>query len=424
LVRKLLSRSRIRWSLFAIAALLVLFITIPQVWAWYHLRAAQVELAKYNPEEARKQLALCADVWGWRPSVRLLASRAARQAGELDAARQELRECQRLAGGVTDETVFEWALLQAASGDVREVEDYIQKRANSSPEMAPLAWEALAEGYLRIYRLRDAKDCLDRWLKQDPDNIRATELRGTTFVTGKGVVRGADDYRKVLSLDPNRKQTRWRLIGCLLDLGGYEEASQLLEDFARANPDDPDGAARLARCYFMLNREDEARELLTKALTKHPDDKLCLRTSGQFAMAGGRLTEAESTLRHATAVWPEDYQTQWLLFETLRRQGKDAEAKEQNLRAQEVKDRSERIGELQSRQLADYPLDPALHYEMGILLIRTGHPDVGEQWLHTALGLDPNHKPSHTALADYYDRIGDKVQAEEHRRRAKMKNEE
>ena len=415
MVRRLFSRR----GLILLAALLV-GLAGPQVWAWHHLRSARSALGSYDPERARASLASCARVWGGRAEVRLLASRAARQAGDLEAAESELRECQRILGGATEETAFEWALTQAAAGNVREVEEYLQGRAGQSPGAGPLVWEALTEGYLRVYRTLDAMTCVSHWLKGDPDNVRALELRGRVYVTGKGVVRGADDYRRVLQLDPGREKTRWRLVVCLIDLGGYEEAAGHLEMFARTRPGDPDVAARLARCYVMMKRGDEARKLLDAALAGHPDHGPCLRARGQVALTSDPpdLPAAEAFLRRAVAALPDDYQTNWSFAEALRQQGKADEAKAQLAHAEELRDRLERLGELRSRKLAEQPLDPALHYEMGVLLIRGDHPEVGAQWLASALQLDPNHKLAHAALADYFDRKGDKARAAEHRRKA------
>jgi predicted Zn-dependent protease len=409
---RLFTRRRALWLA---AALLVVGLLAPQAWAWHQLREARKSLARHHPEEARGALASCSKVWGSRASVRLLACRAAWQADDPEAALAELRAAQRLSGGATDETAFEWALLQAAGGNVREVDEYLQKRVRQSPEVGPLVWEALALGYLRVYRTLDAMACLNHWLERDPNNVRALELRGQTFVTGKGVVRGVEDYRRALELDPGREQTRWHLVEGLLALGGYEEAVGHLELIARRTPDDPKVASMLARCYNFLGRRAEARALLDAALARHPDDGLCLRTRGQLALMDDRKPEAEAWLRRAAAVMPDDYQAQWLLFEALRQQGKQDEAREQNRRADEVKERAARIGELQSRKLAEFPLDPALHYEMGVLVIQSGRGEVGERWLLTALNLDPTHAPSHAALADYYQRRGDRAKAEYHR---------
>lgn len=409
---------RIRPLLWAATALLVLMLAAPQAWAWYHLREARAALANYHPEQARAALSACERVWGGRVSVRLLACRAAWQDGDPEAAFAELRAAQRLAGGATEETAFEWALLQASAGHFADVEEYLHRRAQQSPEVAPLIWEALSVGYLRVYRAFDAMPCLNLWLRHQPENLRALELRARAYVIGKSVSHGVQDYRKVLSMDPTRTPTRWRLIGCLLDLGSYDDAAAELELLARDSRDDPEIAGRLARCYIMSRRADDARVLLDTALANHPSHGLCLRIRGQLSLSQKQPAEAEAYLRRAVAVLAEDYQTQWLLFEAIRQQGKLEEARVQQHKAEEIKDRTERLGELQSRKLAEQPLDPALHYEMGVLLLRTGYPEVGEQWLHSALKLDFNHKPSHAALAEYYERLGNKTRAEEHRKKA------
>jgi tetratricopeptide (TPR) repeat protein len=399
--------------------LLLLGLASPQAWAWYQLRAANSALGHYHPEEARKSLTSCLAVWSHSKSVHLLMSRAARQDGDLEAALQELRIAQRLSGEATSETAFEWALLQASAGNVREVDDYLQKQVTQNPEKGPLVWEALVEGYLTVYDNQDAMICIDLWLKQRPDDVRALELRGRTLVAGRGISNGAKEYRRVLALDPTRKKTRWRLIESLINLGSYEEAAQHLELFARDEPDSPEIASRLARCYIVLNRRDESRQLLDRMLEKYPENGLCLRVRGQFALTESpeseAAAEAERYLRKAAAILPEDYQTQFLLFESLRRQGKSQEAHEQHLIVEAVKERSEHLSELRSRKLTEQPLDPALHYEMGMLLSRTGHADAGEAWFLNAVRLDPNHKPAHAALADHYEKIGNKTLAAQHR---------
>lgn len=410
-----LSRGRV---LLVLSLLGAAGLAAPQAWAWYHVRAARAALDRYHPEEARASLSAALTVWPERTPVRLLASRAARQAGDLEAADADLRAGQRLAGGASEDVAFEWALLQAAAGNVGEVDEYLQRWVRRDPPRAPLVWEALVTGYVRIYRTLDAMACANHWLERDPDNVRALELRGQTYVAGKGVQRGAEDFRRALELDPARDDTRWRLVLCLLDLGGYEEALAHLERVARRRPGDPEVVARIARCKNMLGRGTEARQELDALLERHPGHGLALRTRGHFALADQDPAAAERWLRRAADARPADYQTQWLLFQALRQQNKTAEAEAQLAVAERAKDDAERLGELQSRRIAEHPLDPALHYEMAVLLTRTGHPDVAERWLVSALALDPDHKPSHAALADYYTRTGDTAKAAGHRRQA------
>lgn len=397
-------------------------LTAPQLWAAYHWYQARAALARYHPEAARPALARCGRVWRESATVALVATRAAWQDGDMEAAAAHLRDAQRRLGGATEATAFEWALANAAAGNVSDVEEYLQKRATQAPETdGPLVWEALAMGYLRVYRILDAMACVETWLRREPDNVRALELRGQTYVTGKGVVRGSEDYRRALERDPTRAATRRRLIDALISLGTYDEAAFHLEYLGAQRGDDPGLASRLARCYILLDRRAEAARLLDVVLARYPDDGLSLRTRGQLALTDPRNPDpatAEADLRRAAQLLPEDYQTQNLLFQALQQQGKVAEARAQLELAEAVRDRAERLGELTSRKLAEFPLDPALHYEMGKLLLDTGRTEVGLQWLNTALKLDPGHRPSHQALAEYFRSTGDGTRAEYHRRLA------
>lgn len=398
-------------------ALVAIGLAVPHAAAAWQYRAALRDLDRFHPEEARRRLETCLAVWPKLESVRRLASRASRQAGDLEGADEQIHLAQRLNGGTSDEIAFEWALLQAADGNVRIVEDYLQKQADARPEDAGLVWEALAEGYLRSFRILDAMACLEHWLTSSPDNVRALELRGRTFIVGKGVKRGSDDLRRVLELDPTRVDARLRFTRALLDLGSYGEAVPHLELLMKSRPDDPEVPVRLARCFNMLDRKPEARRLLEDVVAKHPDDALALRTLGQFALSEGRAGDAEAYLRRAAAGLPNDYTANWFLYEALRQQSKP-EAATQLKVAEQVRDRSERIGELRSRKMAEQPLEPGLHVEMASLLQRSGQPEAAAGWLQSALLLDPNFKPAHAALAEHYSKTGKLDLAEEHRRRA------
>lgn len=418
LLRRLSSK---RLLVVLLATGLVLGLGGRQAWAWYQLRAARDALARHHPDAARDHLARCLKVWPHSESALLLDSRAARQSGDLEEADRRLRACQRLHGGTSDEIALEWALLRATGGAPGEVEEYLQRRIEQEPELAPLVWEALAEGYIRLYRILDAVACLDQWLRLDPDNLRALELRGMAYQNGKSARKAADDFHRVIVADPTRSATRRRLVNCLLDMGSYEEALPHLEYLRQEKPNDPDVQVRLARCQNMLGRGEQARQLLDAVLAKHPENLLALRTRGQFALADGRPGEAEDWLRRAVRAAPEDYLANHLLFRALQQQDKGDEARAQLRKAETIKDRVERLGELRSRKLSVQPLDPALHYEMGVLLLRGGHKAVGESWLLSALALDPDYRPAHAALADYYQSQGDSSRAAEHRRRAQSK---
>ena len=63
--------------------------------------------------------------------------------------------------------------------------------------------------------------------------------------------------------------------------------------------------------------------------------------------------------------------------------------------------------------------DPEPACELGKINLELGREDVGVYWLNVALDRDPNHGPTHAALADFFDKKGDKARALQERRLAR-----
>ncbi len=409
---------RPRRLLAVLLALAGLCLAAPNLWAWYQLRAARAELARYHFAAARGHLDRCLRVWPGSVEAHRLASRAARQAGDLAEAARQLRECQRLRPGKSDEITLEWALLQAAGGPPDEVEEYLHGRAAQAPAEAPLIREALAVGYSRVYRVLDALAELDRWLGQSPDDVQALVTRGNLYYKVGAAQSAAADFRRAVELDAGRDDARWGLAVSLVEIGRYQEALTQLEWLRPRRPDDPELLVRVARCQARLGRRDEARRLLEGVLAAHPDDGPALTNLGQLLVQAGQLEEAEGVLRRAARGQPDSYAAHWALYDCLNRRHKSAEARAQLAAADAIKDRAAQIAEITTRQMSSRPHAPELHCKLGKLFLQGGQSEAGESWLLSALRQDPNYRPAHAALADYYGQRGDAEKAELHRRQA------
>jgi len=411
---------------FLIAAICALVVAAasPFLWAGYHWFAGQYALKHYHHLEAYAHLSQCLKVWPWSRSVQahVLAARAARRDGDFMEAFRLLQEVQSTLGDNSSHTLFEWALLQAAGGDLNKVEKHLRDWANAEdPKQLPLILEALAVGYLRWSRVGQALQCVNEWLSRDPDNVEALFLRSSIFRQSGTWTKVAPDLRRVVELEPERPWARWWLAVALVNIGRYEEAMNHLEVLRQRTPaymDKTDVLVRLAICRQRMGRNREARELLDEVLAEHPNHGLALLTRGQIDQVNGQLEQAETWLRRAAEVLPYDYKTHWALTECLRQEGKTEEAQTEEAYANRLKDRWERYSEIASHQLTQRPNDPDLYCEMGKLMLELGNPEGAKNWFVNALLVDPQCVAAINALADYYTKQGDLATAEDFRRQA------
>ena len=204
------ARSRkMRWIILAVGLLAigpVLWFVFPQLQAWYHFRAGRAALERYHSDEARTHFDATLHTWPNSVETHILAARAARRFGDLQAARDHLRACQKLEPTPSDELSLELTLLRAASGDLGSVEEYLIGRMEKEPPLAPLIWEALAQGCFHMYRFLDATNYLSDWLQADPDNVQALFLRGAIRQQVGEAAKAAQDFRDITSGNNNQPE--------------------------------------------------------------------------------------------------------------------------------------------------------------------------------------------------------------------------
>ena len=391
----------------------------PHLFAWHHLSAGRAAVERFHPDEARPQLDACLAVWPGCIEAHLLAARAARLGGDFATAETHLREAQRLQKAPSEETLLEWAMFHAGGGDLDpDVEDHLRAYIRQNPDGSSAAREALASGYMRVYRVLDALNLIQEWLDAWPNDVEAFALRGDLYWQLGALGKAADDYRRVVEMDPQRREPRERLAVGLIETGRFDEGLKQLLAVRQWKPDDPKLETRLARCYEWVGRTDEARRTLDAVLAAHPDFGPALRQRGQDLIQGGKPAEAEPWLRRAVEAMPQDHAAAYGLSEALEKQGKAGEAEPWRARADKLKDAEDRFTNLTTREMSARPRDPALHCQLGELYLERGSKDLGERWLLSALHLDPNYRRAHQTLARFYKEQGDEEKAEYHRRQA------
>jgi tetratricopeptide (TPR) repeat protein len=383
------------------------------LWAEWHSQAAKKAEDRRDFEEQHAHLLLCLEIWPHSAETHFLAARAARRAGRYDEAEHHLAACKEY-GWVEEALRLERSLLLAQRGKLQPVENTLLGWVNQDHPESTLILEALAQGYLLNYQLPEALNCLDLWLKREPDEVRALVWRGKTRERMMWPADAMKDYGRAVELDPTQDEARQRLAGLLLHGHRPGEALAHYRILSQDLPGDAAVQLGLARCLVELSQTEEARRVLDGLLAAFPHDSQALGERGTLALNMGENAEAEKWLRQSAAIDPYDSDVAFSLYKCLEALGKQDEAHEWFARHEKIDADMLRIQEV-TAQIRATPRDAALRKEAGELFLRNGLDQEGVRWLESALQQDPNHAPTHQLLADYYERAGQPALAQRHR---------
>jgi Tfp pilus assembly protein PilF len=307
--------------------------------------------------------------------------------------------------------------MRVQLGELVDVEEYLLNCVDNQHPDSALILETLAGAYMRNLRYVPALSALNRWVEVAPHSALAHQQRGWLLDRAMDHQGALADYRRAVELAADLVPARLRLAELLLQENEVAEAAGHLELLHSRHPDRADVTARLGQCRFQQGRADEARRLLEAAEARLPDDPFLLIHLAKLDLQDSDPARAERRVRHLLAVDPADAEGQYVLIQVLRQQGKRDEAEACQGRYRDTQALLRRVNVLLRDEVERSPSDPATPSEAGMGLLRLGQDRLALYWLHEALRRDPDHQPSHRALADYYQRKGNQAKAAVHRRR-------
>jgi tetratricopeptide (TPR) repeat protein len=386
------------------------------IWAANHFRQAQRAIAERDFPRARAHLRSCLEVWPGDAATHFLAARTARRAGDFTDAILQLDECDRLHGRPED-IKLEWSLLRAQQGELAPVEKDLVQQVEQGHAEAPLILEALMLGYAQTGRVPLALYCTEKWLRLEPDNVEALYRQGLFCKQLFSHQKALEDFQRVVELAPDHEQARLHLAEELLRFRRHDEAVKQFERLVADNPANAPAFLGLARCHSAMGRLEDARVVLDKLVQACPDYVPALVERGKLALDMNQAAAAEPWLREAVTAAPRGRMANYFLGQCLEKLGRQEEAQKHHLLVKQIDADWERLDEVM-RKLGNAPLDPALRFEAGKLMLSVGRDEEGQRLLSALLADLPGHGPAHQVLAEYYEKNGDHARAAFHRERA------
>ncbi len=381
-----------------------------------HWRQAQEALAAQDFDSARAHLNQCVESSPAHAETRFLLARAARRADDLEAAETHLKVAQAMRWPA-EEVALERLLAQAQLGDLGRAEAPLLARLDEDPADEELVLEALIKGYLVAYRLPEAAHLATRWLEQRPDRWQPWLYRGRAHYLNRNLGRAVADYRRALEVRPRHRQGRLWYAGALLLDGRFSDALPEFERYVADYPDDPAGLLGQANSHLMLKQRAEAEACLDRLLARQPTHAAGLLLRARLELDRDAPEQALGWLKKAEAAAPHEVDILQGTILAYQQLGKSAEAERYQARLAELRKANRRLDALRT-QILSSPKEIGPRLEAGALALRLGRPREARDWLLGALALDPNHRPTHEALARCFEALGDKNLAEFHRRRS------
>jgi len=391
--------------------------------AWKPLSANLLEL-RANAALARRDFdtasVLLHDLEGRSPSSRVTfqLARALRRKGDLFAADAALVRAAK-AGWDPTQIATQRLLAEAQCGDIVDVERPIERLIGSEPtdQTAEECYEALAQGYLNALWPEKAAQCLEFWAAWQPSNPLVHYWKGRMHEEAEEWATALEHYRKALELAPWRYDT-------LQAVARMEQETAQLEDaaghFARCHalrPDDPASALGLVECRLKLGARDRVKPMLMEALTLDlsAEARAAVITNlSEIALEAGSLDDASALAAEAVSLDPRSPRCRLVHAAILARRGEPEAAESERKKGQDLGHRQVALAEAARRARVN-PHDPDVRAEVGGMMLDLGLEQEAARWFEIALQIDPNHRPSHEALAAYWSRAGDTARAARHR---------
>lgn len=324
----------------------------------------------------------------------------------------------------------EEALILLSAGQLEGLEDKVP-RWLEDPDQREVC-EAYANGLASRAEFQKLELLLAAWARDYPHDPQPHYRRGRIREHQRRFDDAIKEYRASIALQPRYFPAAYALGRLLLERRETDEALQWF-NVCLAMPENTAAKVGVALCRKAQGDVAAARELLLSAanddeatrsksyrLVGEPASRLVAATElGKLESQLGNHAEAIRWLKPPVEQEPRDMTSRYAYALALRAAGDDEQAEHEFAAVAKLREKVDEAGKLLDH-LEQSPEDVAARYRVGVLLLECNTDQTGLYWLKSVLAIDPQHGPTHRALAAYYEQRADdsplhKSLAAEHR---------
>lgn len=389
--------------------LAVVFFLLLNVVVWQRERLGSwvgkiaIRQASLDNPQAERYIQLAEWIHRDAPEAAFARARRARRASDFDLFSRQLAISKYL--GMDEERLKreQWYAL-AQGGQMRLVKDKLASLTDEPNGEEAEICEAFAIGFIRLRDFESALSLLSAWRLDFPNDARPHAWIGQIYADLKDTENAELSFRKALSLNSKNASAALGLGNLLLDVKRPDEAKTY---FLQATLDKKFGVSATvgyANSLMASGNTEKAYSILSEAITSHPKDHQLLTSLATLLVERGEYQDAESLLRPAIEAGSLRRELRYAYALALRGLGRTDDAKMHfdyaAKSAEEIAKANQLIPEVANR--SD---DPELRFKIGAIHLQYGNTEDGLMWLGSVLELDPNHRPTHAALAEHYQRL-------------------
>jgi len=347
--------------------------------------------------------------------ARFLLGTSLLETGDLPGAERELRKARELEYP-PDDVVPLLARVLVRRGDYKTAIDEFGSASVSAPAQNAGLKTSIAQAYMGLGSVEEARSALDAALAAQPDyppallgraRLVATDgdipgalalvetaltkaptltegfqLKGDLLLAQRQVEPALAAYRKALETKPDQLQAHYAIVIILMQTGKVEEARAQVAAMQKVAPKHPQTFYLQALLAFNDKNYAGARDAIQLNLKAAPDNMLGLLLGAQIDYQLGSYVQAETALQSVLQRAPNYVFARRLLVQSYLREGKPAKA-------------LDAIKPL----LDNTQLDSDTIALAGEVYMQNGDGAAAAQYFEKAAGLDPKNSGKRTAAA-------------------------